>query len=77
MGHFDIKHNEKQYTITEESYIVDEKTPYTDVNITADHRGRVYMAPESPDEFKGQFLRRFHRRCFLQGSIASAFYGRT
>jgi hypothetical protein len=35
MGQFDIRHNDKQYTITEESYITDDKTPYTDVNITA------------------------------------------
>ena len=35
MGHFDIKHNDRHYTISEESYIIDEKPPYTDVNITA------------------------------------------
>jgi len=35
MGHFDIQHNDRQYTITEESYITDDKPPYTDVNITA------------------------------------------
>ena len=35
MGQFDIQHNDRQYTITEESYITDDKPPYTDVNITA------------------------------------------
>jgi hypothetical protein len=35
MGHFDIQHNEKQYTITEESYVTDDKPPYTDINVTA------------------------------------------
>jgi hypothetical protein len=35
MGQFDIQHNDRQYTITEESYITDDKPPYTDVNVTA------------------------------------------
>jgi len=35
MGHFDIQHNDRQYTITEESYITDDEPPYTDVNVTA------------------------------------------
>jgi hypothetical protein len=35
MGHFDIQHNDRLYTITEESYITDDKPPYTEVNVTA------------------------------------------
>ncbi|HEV7424099.1 MAG TPA: hypothetical protein VGO21_02830 [Candidatus Paceibacterota bacterium] len=35
MGQFEIQHNGRQYTITEESYVTDDKPPYTDVNITA------------------------------------------
>lgn len=35
MGQFEIQHNDRQYTITEESYITDDKPPYTDVNITS------------------------------------------
>ena len=35
MGHFEIQHNEIQYTITEESYVTDDEQPYTEVNITA------------------------------------------
>jgi hypothetical protein len=33
MGHFDIQHNGRQYTIKEESYITDDKPPLADVNI--------------------------------------------
>ena len=35
MGQFDIQHNDRKYTITEESYVTDDKPPYTEVNITA------------------------------------------
>ncbi len=35
MGQFDIQHIDRQYTITGESYITDDKPPYTDMNITA------------------------------------------
>lgn len=35
MGHFDIQHNDRTYTITEESYVTDDKPAYTEVNITA------------------------------------------
>ncbi len=35
MGQFDIQHSDRKYTITEESYVTDDKPPYTDVNITA------------------------------------------
>ncbi|HZZ76627.1 MAG TPA: hypothetical protein VFE04_11890 [Puia sp.] len=35
MGQFDIQHNDRHYTITEESYITDDKPAYTEVNITA------------------------------------------
>jgi hypothetical protein len=35
MGHFEIQHNEIQYTITEESYVTEDEPPYTEVNITA------------------------------------------
>ncbi|HET7001067.1 MAG TPA: hypothetical protein VFI33_07150 [Puia sp.] len=33
MGHFDIQHNDRQYTIAEESYLTDDKPPFADVNI--------------------------------------------
>jgi hypothetical protein len=35
LGQFVIQHNNRKYTINEESYITDDKPPYTDVNITA------------------------------------------
>jgi hypothetical protein len=35
------------------------------------------MAFESPDEFKRKLLFGVHRRCFLQSSFTSGFYGRT
>jgi len=33
MGQFNIHHNGRQYTITEESYITDDNPPLADVNI--------------------------------------------
>jgi len=35
MGKFEIHHNNKQYEISEESYITEDKPPMTDVSITA------------------------------------------
>ena len=35
MGQFTIQHNDRKYTISEESYITDDEPRYTDVNITA------------------------------------------
>jgi len=35
MGQFEIQHNDRQYTIHEESYITDDKPSFTDVSITA------------------------------------------
>ena len=35
MGQFDIQHDDRQYTISEESYLTDDEPQYTDVNITA------------------------------------------
>ena len=35
MGQFNIQHNDRKYTISEESYITDDEPRYTDVNITS------------------------------------------
>jgi hypothetical protein len=35
MGQFTIQHNDRRFTISEESYVTEDKPPLTDVNVTA------------------------------------------
>jgi hypothetical protein len=44
MSHFDIQHGDKRYTITIETFVIDEKPPVADVTITAieDNDGSVW-----------------------------------
>ena len=77
MGQFDIQHNDRQYTINEESYVTNDKPPYTDVNITAITEEGCIWRLNPLMNLKGSSSYGVYRRCFLQASITSAFYGRT
>jgi hypothetical protein len=73
MGQFDIQHNGNQYTITEESYVTDDKQPHTDVNITAITEGGCIWRLNPLMNLKGNSTSAFSEEGFYKNLLHPQF----